>query len=408
MTSPDLPRHDTYPGLDGLRFLGALAVLVTHVAFQTGAYAGTLAGTALSRLDVGVAIFFVLSGFLLSRPWLLAAEHATPRPRTGRYWWHRAVRILPAYLVTVVVALLVLEENAGASLRTWVANLGLVALYTEDRLPPGLTQMWSLATEVAFYAALPLVMLAALGRRPQRVPAGRLLVVLTGLCALNLAWNAGGSRLVGTSTSLLQWLPGYLTWFSAGIALAAVTVVLRRAEPPGWARTVADVGSAPWTCWGLAAAVFVVASTPLAGPYDFTQIASDASVVTKNLLYVVVGVLVVLPGVFAPAGSTFLRLTTRPLLRHLGRTSYALFCCHLVVLDLVQQWLDLPVFGGRTVLVLALTLAGSLLVSEVLYRLVEVPATRLRSLRPSDLVRSRRGGSSTSSPAQTSETTTAS
>ncbi len=51
-----LPRHDTYPGLDGLRFLGALAVLVTHVAFQTGAYAGTLAGTALSRLDVGVAI----------------------------------------------------------------------------------------------------------------------------------------------------------------------------------------------------------------------------------------------------------------------------------------------------------------------------------------------------------------
>ena len=73
-----------FPVLDSLRAVGALAVLTTHVAFQSGAYVrdGTW-GALLSRLDVGVAIFFVLSGFLLARPYLAraAARPAAPRHR---------------------------------------------------------------------------------------------------------------------------------------------------------------------------------------------------------------------------------------------------------------------------------------------------------------------------------------
>ena len=63
-----------FPVLDTLRAVGALAVLTTHVAFQSGAYVRHgVWGALLSRLDVGVAIFFVLSGFLLSRPYLARA-----------------------------------------------------------------------------------------------------------------------------------------------------------------------------------------------------------------------------------------------------------------------------------------------------------------------------------------------
>ena len=74
----------TFPLLDTMRAVGALCVLTTHAAFWAGDYTrhGTW-GTVLARLDVGVAIFFVLSGFLLSRPWL-PARRPTGRPRRGR------------------------------------------------------------------------------------------------------------------------------------------------------------------------------------------------------------------------------------------------------------------------------------------------------------------------------------
>ena len=57
----------------------------------------------------------MLSGFLLFRPWALNAATGRPRPRTGRYLWRRALRILPAYWVAVVVCLLVLPQNRPAS-----------------------------------------------------------------------------------------------------------------------------------------------------------------------------------------------------------------------------------------------------------------------------------------------------
>ena len=66
-----------FPVLDTLRAVGALAVLTTHAAFWSGDYTQHgVWGTLLARLDVGVAIFFVLSGFLLVA--------ALPRPGRGR------------------------------------------------------------------------------------------------------------------------------------------------------------------------------------------------------------------------------------------------------------------------------------------------------------------------------------
>ena len=92
-----------FPALDVLRLVGALAVLTTHVAFQTGEYFrhGVL-GTLLARMDIGVAIFFVLSGFLLSRPWWASAESGTAPPEVGRYALKRVLRIWPVYVVTRV------------------------------------------------------------------------------------------------------------------------------------------------------------------------------------------------------------------------------------------------------------------------------------------------------------------
>ncbi len=85
-----------FPVLDTLRAVGALAVLTTHTAFQTGEYLGNgVGGMLLARLDVGVAIFFVLSGFLLSRPYLARRALGLPAPALGTYYEKRVLRIFP-------------------------------------------------------------------------------------------------------------------------------------------------------------------------------------------------------------------------------------------------------------------------------------------------------------------------
>ena len=113
-----------FPALDVLRLVGAVAVLTTHVAFQTGEYfRNGVVGTLLARMDIGVAIFFVLSGFLLSRPWWASAAAGAPAPRVGRYALKRLLRIWPVYLVTVVVAFAAVPGNERAGVREWLCLL---------------------------------------------------------------------------------------------------------------------------------------------------------------------------------------------------------------------------------------------------------------------------------------------
>ncbi len=103
------------PELDTLRAVGALAVMVTHTAFWAGAYTEFGAwGSLLARMDVGVAIFFVLSGFLLSRPWIARAHAGLPSPSVPRYFWKRFLRISPVYLVTATIALLFIQPTTSS------------------------------------------------------------------------------------------------------------------------------------------------------------------------------------------------------------------------------------------------------------------------------------------------------
>jgi peptidoglycan/LPS O-acetylase OafA/YrhL len=81
---------------------------------------------------------------------------------TGHYLRSRLVRIMPGYLVAVII-LTLLPEADHASPTVWLANLTLTQVYVPLTLTAGLTQMWSLSVEVSFYLALPL--LALLARR---------------------------------------------------------------------------------------------------------------------------------------------------------------------------------------------------------------------------------------------------
>lgn len=364
--------------LDTLRAVGALAVLTTHVAFYSGDYArhGTL-GAVLARLDVGVAIFFVLSGFLLARPYLARAALHLAAPPLGSYYLKRFLRIYPIYAVAVGLALVLLPDNRGLGLRDWLVTLGLANTFVDPLPPEGLTQMWTLGVEVSFYLVLPLLMLAATGRRGLRVR--RVVAVLLAMIAVTLWWQLDGAGRAGRVTDAppLQWLPAYLVWFGVGIALALAHVLHVTGHRSRVVASVLSAGRQPGACWTVAGALLLVAATPLAGPTALVA-ASPAESLTKNLLYAGIGGLVVLTGVVADPGGRFASVFGARIPRRLGLISYSLFALHLVILGLLAPALGFPLFGGHGLLLWVLTVLTSLVAAELAYRFVELPGIGLK------------------------------
>ena len=370
-----------YPCLDGARAIAATAVLLHHVAFWTGDYTPDLVGRLFARMDVGVAIFFVLSGFLLSRPLFRAARDGRPAPRTAAYLWRRALRILPAYWLTVAAALLLLPQNDGAGPGTWIRHLTLTQIYGTGNLREGLSHTWSLCTEVAFYLVLPFAgaALVRLGRRRPDRP-GRVLAALAVLAAAGLGWlgwqwtahpfPAGGLDL---------WLPSYAGWFAAGMALALLT-----AADPGWrpVRLATVLGGSLATCWATAGALLWIATSPLAGPMGLYE-PTAVQAVLKSALYLAVATLFVLPLVFGDQRRGWTRRALAgPGGRFLGEISYGLFLIHVVVLAGGFAALGLVEFTGDVAWVALATWVVSVALAAALYVLVERPMRRWRDVVP--------------------------
>ena len=173
LTGGPSPISQRVPALTGMRAVAALLVVGTHAAFATGKLTHGYLGAIYARLEIGVAIFFVLSGFLLFRPWALAAATGDASPAVGRYARHRLRRVMPGYLVTSgdlrVYMVFTPGPNPGQTWHGLLRYLTLTQIYTDNYLMtylhPGLSQMWSLAVEVSFYAALPGLAYLLLRRR---------------------------------------------------------------------------------------------------------------------------------------------------------------------------------------------------------------------------------------------------
>lgn len=357
-----------FPGLDGLRGLGALMVLTTHVGFHSGASLNTDFRGLLSRLDVGVALFFVISGFLLARPFLDAWMAGQPRPDLRRYGRNRILRIVPALWITIAVVALVVEQPT----RTWddlAVHAVLVQIYVTGHETLGLTQMWSLATEVAFYALLPLLVLA-LGRLVQPSRGGIVTVAafLSATPVIGAAW-VGWS--VEDAPHRAVWLPGLIGWFGLGMLTALWVVCRRRAMV---ARGRLDLLTEhPWTTWAVAGGLYLLLSTPIAGPYSLLT-PEPWQAVVKNIGYGLIAILVVLPatrqGDHVPAPT--LAMGNKGW-RFLGDVSYGVFCYHLVILYIVERVTGHEVFSGGFFMLWVATLAGSLLAAWLSYRFLERP-----------------------------------
>ena len=377
-----------FAGFDGLRAMAALGVLVTHVALQAGFVVRDPRGHYLSRLDVGVAVFFVLSGFLLYRPFVSRRMDDRPPSDTRNYLRNRFLRIFPAYWLALTVLAVVLDvrdRNDFQSLGDFVVYYGLLQSYSADTALGGLQQAWTLTNEVAFYLLLPLWAAGAawLWRRlaPRRAVAAELgVLALAAAGALAFRWwlhGFGGDDItLGTFDPRLHWLPANFHLFVPGMALAVGLEWSRRREAPlrllEWPRRHAVV------CWLGAAACFWVVSTQLGLGFEVGATGQTQGVV-KEVLYGGVGFLLVLP--VALAGATLPRalrwLGSRPMVA-LGVVSYGIYLWHEGVTDIYRDVFDVPIFSGSFPAALAATLAGSVAIAAVSYAVIERPALALK------------------------------
>ena len=360
-------RAERVASLTGIRAVAAILVVATHAAYTTGKYSHGYVGLVYSRMEIGVPIFFVLSGLLLFSPWVKAVATDRPPPSVARYTWHRVRRIMPAYAVTVVAAYVVYEfrtvtPNPGHSWMGLIRNLTLTQIYTDhylySYLHQGLTQMWSLAVEVAFYAVLPLMaylVLVVLCRRQWRP-----YLLLAGLAMLGVltpAWLA----LVHTTDWLPDgarlWLPTYLLWFVGGMMLAVLQAMGVR-----WYAAA---------CLPLAVVCYFIASTPIAGA-PTTSPAKLWEALAKAVFYVAIAAVVVGPLALGNRGWYSRALATRPMV-FLGEISYEIFLIHLIVMEIVMvEVVRYRVYTGYMAVLFAVTLAVTIPLAWVLHRFTRV------------------------------------
>ena len=356
------PGHPRFPYVDGARAIAALSIVGLHVAGTFGFRDEHPLGWTTVRLGVGVTIFFVISGFLLYRPFVAGRLGQAPTPHLASFWQRRALRIVPAYwaallAVTLTVVAGVADDDHDLTSSRWPMYWGFLQVYSVRSLEGGLPHAWTLCVEVTFYLLLPGLAVLA-GRLASRRAE---LAMIAGLAVASVA-----ARWILVEPGELQWeqatLPTLFAWFAAGMALAVMSASGAVARP------IAFLGRRPLWSWLLAAAVYAGFTAPPAPDFD-------SLIVVDFLVNLAVAVLVFIPAAFGDDPRSLPRrfLRWRPV-AWLGLVSYGIYLWHVPVL-----WFLLAVDAESRVpqgSMLVLTLALTIPAAAVSYYAVERPFLR--------------------------------
>ena len=348
---------------------------------------------------VSVAVFFVLTGFLLYLPFALARLSGAPPPALKAYYVRRGARIMPAYWVVLLVCALLFGWTYVFTPDGVVTYFGFLQVFSDDTLARGLFPAWAIDVLVFFYVLLP-----GWSWLMRRIPANGLDAfgrteagMLLALALFGLAWKvwaygetanlAGGNR---PGAALVLALPAQVDLFAIGMGLAVVylLVAARGAERPAAARAIERRPTIPWIGAALLF-VLIVAIDPWLNRGVMTD-ADDPELIAAHLLGGVFAVALLLPTVFGTAkrGLATRLLATRALVLF-GTVSYGFFLWHGPVLQELHG--ELAPLGPRRYVLAALALA--LAAGSLSYVLVERPVVRLGRRLP------RRGTAGRAAPA---------
>jgi peptidoglycan/LPS O-acetylase OafA/YrhL len=380
MSRPKDSRFPYLPGIDAMRALAVLAVFGYHAGLDwvPGGF-------------LGVDIFFVISGFLITSL-LLQEFRGSGKIGLTRFWLRRARRLLPAVGVLIAVAMIVsaiaepgkigqIRGDALASLfyfANWHFIFDSTSYFEQFGRPSLFTHLWSLSVEEQFYLFWPVVFAAGMkffGR-------GRLLLgVLAGaIASVVLAWilfdpGHDASRIYyGTDTHAVGLL--------AGVALALVWSPTQLRSHKSFGPLVGPILDAV----GVIALGYLILSFVHVHDYDL-------ALWHGGYLWIAIATALLLAALAHPAARLG-GIIGRPALLWLGLRSYSFYLWHWPVLAMTRPGVDIDLPRG---ILIPLQLLACLALADLSYRFIELPFSgkaklpqlperRLRYLRPALLV----------------------
>ena len=368
---------------DPIRGIGVLAVIAYHVAHHAlnssgaleteGSFVplGPLFGPLIETGGFALALFFALSGYLIGRPFVFALIYGEPFPRLSTYARNRILRLVPV-LWAVFTVLLLIYGTKGASAGEIFSVYGFVEGFAGHPFSSILGQAWSLRVEALFYILLPaslglLVWATRRARFGARLRTATVIVLSASVAAL-IIWI--GSSWVHTTERSNPIIVLYI--FMPGIALAALETFLP-------ARVERFAGRHPRAAWGVPTLVALASFTVLYCVQYF-----DPRYLQLNGLLITIGVGGLLGAALLLQWGTggCWRLLDNRLLRWLGQRSYSIYMVHLVIiLELAPRFANAFDDNYKQVFValLATSIAASVLLGDVTFRLVEAPFMNLKT-----------------------------
>jgi len=369
------PGNPRFPLFDALRAFAALSVVATHTSgLTTFNYTNGLLGPFTARLNVGVTVFFVISGFLLYRPFVAARLEGRPAPRLLAYGRRRLLRIVPAYWLALTV-LAIWPGLAAVFDHTWWIYYLFIQNWHPTWIAGGIAPAWSLAVELSFYAALPFYAIGAarlLQGRPRLKQVRAEYAALT-VMALGSVVGHTIAHADDPGGTFANTLPGTFLWFALGMGLAVASAAWHRhpdAEVPAFVRVVRQHG---WAAWAAAFAVMVI-TTRVGLPRTYPPFYSERTWFGEYVLYAGIAFFFVLPAVFGDDRGGLPRrvLAWRPL-AWLGLVSYGIFLWHLPLAEQINNHLP-----HSYVLITLATAAAATACAAASYYLVERPLLRFK------------------------------
>jgi peptidoglycan/LPS O-acetylase OafA/YrhL len=366
-----------YPGLDGIRGVAILFVLTMHFGFYPSVYSQppySIVTGWMARVFaggwIGVDLFFVLSGFLITS--ILLASKGEPR-YFQNFYGRRAVRILPLYYTALVVGLFVAPAVFGERWdhflgdawpkQVWLWTYSLnIAVSLRVMLDPGVFgPLWSLAIEEQYYLFWPFIVKFT----SRRMLGGICAIFIVGSLVVRLAWLAAGFGWQGAYHFTLARLDP--------IAVGAAIALLM--QNAAWRRRL-ERSALPGLTLGAVALAVMYARYPLFLP-------TEAIIVTfgHSIIALTFGCLVVIA--LRDPAPQWLRA---PWLAKLGTYSYGIYVWHyfvrqIMAVDYARYPAATP--GGRAAVAVGFLIVGVVISTAcgwISYIVLERPFLKLKRL----------------------------
>lgn len=368
------PVRATYlPGLDGLRAFAVLAVLAYHfhVPMSVGGF-------------LGVDIFFVLSGYLISSQ--LWARWSVRGVDLKSFWLGRLRRLLPAVIALIAVCTVLMLLLGQDQLGVFVGDVGAAATYTSNwwyilhersyfeasGRPPVLQHLWSLAVEEQFYLLWPVLVAFVMTKVPRIRARQQILaitsVVLAGISAMIMGLGSAVDDVPGRGDPS-RWYFGTDS-HASGLLLGAALAFYRGG---------AGFGALMPMLAPVTRRVTIVGSGCLALLLAAVCFVDEFSVPLYRFGFPIVALATVVLVAVVSREGPLQRLFSTGVLRYIGQRSYGLYLWHWPVASFTRPDLDLP-YGGVRVAVLRIML--TFVLAELSFQLVERPIRRHGWSRP--------------------------